>query len=198
MKKHLFISIVIAIIFSFSAVSAGEKDTVVATKTPVTKDVELKYNSARYLSQKDFDSVSSYLFGLNDSALVTMDLLRTAMTFAHDLGLRDGHREYMSMPGFAKRQVYESVVANDAILTAKIDTAKQESSKQTASIYAHINAVKSEVSDVGKVVVEHSSRIGDLEEISYTKEEDGDDTEVKAALVRIKERVAARRLAASN
>ena len=91
MKTRIFISIVIFTIFSFSVVSAQVKTT--------------KVIGARVYSQAEFDSVKAELNKLDDASSVNVGLLRKVMTYLHDITLRDGHKEYVSMPSMAKNGV---------------------------------------------------------------------------------------------
>jgi len=97
--RNLLIVVIIITIFSLS----------VAFAQTATKPVSSKVIGARVYTQTEFDSLKAELTALDDAATVNVGLLRKAMTYLHDVVLRDGHKEYVSMPGFFKKQVTNKI-----------------------------------------------------------------------------------------
>ena len=206
----LLIAIVVAFI-STSAVSIAQDSTKV--KTTAVKTI-----GARVYTQAEFDSLKAELSGLDDSEPVTVEMLRKAMSYVHDVTLRDGHKEYVSMPHFFKKQVMNDAAAKfdtvtDGMKTMATDintvanktTVAIEASKATTNsltnIEGSVNGLTSRINDVDNSIVGQSNRLDDVETFVAK-----DDTEVvvngnriearEAALERIKARVAARRAVA--
>lgn len=65
--------------------------------------------SSRFYTKAEIDSVKKELAGHGGNETVTYDQLMKALQLMHDVGLQDGHKEYISMPGMFKKQVINSI-----------------------------------------------------------------------------------------
>jgi hypothetical protein len=134
---------------------------------------------ARAYTQAKYDSVLAELKAMDDGATVDIKTLRKAMTVVHDMILKDGHREYMSLNGTASKKI-----------TAKIDSVKNS-----------INDVALYTTNVEKALANVETVIAG-DETPVTTNEVKIETTTKSAseiaMEAIKKAVAARRAAAEK
>lgn len=126
------IAAMIVATFSISAI-AQTKDSTKATVVKVAKPI-----GARIYTPADLDTLKAKLAALDDSEPVTVGMLREAMSFTHDVTLKDGHKEYVSMPNFFKKQVTKTIAAKFDTVTTNVNTvsAKADTAMKTANTAA--------------------------------------------------------------
>jgi hypothetical protein len=138
---------------------------------------------AQTWSKAKMDSVFTMLDSLDDGQQVDMGLLRQAMTYVHFLTLKEGHKQYASMPAYAKNGAMAKMQARMDSLAAEVFRLNVRSSQQAGQ-----PDLASQVQALNGVVLKHEERIGDVEGLAVAVDEEDNDT-AKALVEKIKMRV---------
>ena len=179
MKSFTVILIAIfALCFTTESLFAGPDST---KKTPIdsvklvkaTKNVKLiktankpatlNANPKRFMPKSELDTVKTGLDTLADDEQVTMGLMRDAMALIHDITLRDGHAEYLSLDGMFKDQMTVRYAAklhaldslNKALVAknAAADTVAKELQKKLDTLEWFYNHLSKQMDGIGTAVL---------------------------------------------
>lgn len=134
-------------------------------------------NAQTRWSKAKMDSVHAQLDSLDDNATVTMGQLRQAMTYLYFKTLKDGHKEYVSMP-----KLFKNGVAN-------------KTSRAVDSGVTRVNQVESGIVALENKANATDQRVNNVEDV-ISAEDALDDDEFtdrqKEILAQIRESVAKR------
>jgi hypothetical protein len=192
-----FIAATIIAIFSVFSVAQAADSTKTKT-TAVAKPI-----GARIYNQADLDSLKVKLSRMDGSTPVTVEILMEAMSYVHDATLRDGHREYVSMPGMFKKQVTKNINAKLNTTAAVVGDVKKEVTKVNDSVndVAYFaREIDRTVANIELVVTDDRTPVIPPAELGTMTGFDGSRASMPAnevAMELIKKSVAARRAAAA-